>query len=252
MTAARYDAIGVGYARRRRADPRIAARISAALAGATRVVNVGAGSGSYEPASTLVAVEPSEVMIAQRPGGSAPVVRGVAERLPLPDGCGGAGLASMTVHHWSDPLRGLRELVRVAPARTVLFQWDSAEVARYWMIADYFPQIAAREADLPDAGRIAAMLASLGRVVRIEVVPVPADCTDGFAGAYWARPEAFLDPAVRRANSGLALLDPAVRDEGVERLRADLASGAWHERHGRLLDRDVLDVGVRLVVATPG
>lgn len=251
MTAARYDTIGVGYAQQRRADPRIAAQIRAALAGA-RVVNIGAGAGSYEPPSTIVAVEPSEVMIAQRPEGSAPAVRAVAEALPLPDGCADAGLASMTVHHWSDPRRGLSELVRVAPARTVVFAWDASVVAAQWLFTDYFPEIPEWEAHLPDAGRIAAMLATLGRATRIEVVPVPADCTDGFAGAYWSRPEMILDPAVRQANSGMALLDPAVREAAVERLRADLASGAWHERHGHLLDCTELDAGLRLVVATQG
>lgn len=249
MTAARYDTIGVGYARQRRADPRIAAQIFAALGGGT-VVNVGAGAGSYEPPSTLVAVEPSDVMIAQRPHGSAPVVRAVAEHLPLPDRCADAGLASMTVHHWGDPARGLAELVRVAPARTVVFAWDASVVAAQWLFTDYFPQIPEREAHLPDAGRIAAMLTAPDRSVRVEAVPVPADCTDGFAGAYWSRPEAILDPAVRQANSGMALLDPAVREAAVERLRADLASGAWRERHGHLLDRTEIDAGLRLVVAT--
>lgn len=251
MTAPRYDTIGVGYARQRRADPRIAAQIQAALAGAKRVVNVGAGAGSYEPPSTFVAVEPSVVMIAQRPPGSAPVVRGVAEALPLPDGCGDAGLASMTVHHWTDPARGLRELVRVAPARTVVFAWDAAVIATFWSIAEYFPQIAVREAQLADARRIAEVLTACGRAVRVEIVPVPADCTDGFGGAFWSRPHALLDPAVAQANSGMALLDPAVREEGMRRLRADLDSGAWHERHGHLLDLTELDVGLRLVVATP-
>lgn len=247
----RYDTIGVGYAEQRRADPRIFAQITAALAGAERVVNVGAGAGSYEPASTIVAVEPSDVMIAQRDVGSAPVAQAVAERLPLPDRCGDAGLASMTVHHWTDPLRGLREIVRVAPARTVVFTWDRAVYAGTWQCHDYFPQIAVREAQLPDAGEIATMLTALGRSVRTEVVPVPADCTDGFGGAHWARPQALLDPAVGDAMSGVALLDASVRERALARLRADLESGVWHERYGHLLDQDELDIGCRLLVATP-
>lgn len=247
----RFDTIGVGYAQQRRADPRIAAQISSALADANRVVNVGAGAGSYEADSTIVAVEPSEVMIAQRPAGSAPAVRAVAERLPLADACGDAGLAAMTVHHWSDPGAGLRELVRVAPARTVVFTWDAAAFADMWHIRDYFPQIAVREAHLPDAGRIAALLTALGRSVRADVVPVPADCTDGFGGAHWARPRALLDPAVGNAMSGMAMLEPELRQAGEARLRADLDSGAWHERYGHLLGQDELDVGIRLLVATP-
>ncbi|MGH3743466.1 MAG: hypothetical protein ACRDTP_01230 [Mycobacteriales bacterium] len=133
----------------------------------------------------------------------------------------------------------------------MVFTWDSSVFARFWMVADYFPQIAVREAGLPDVHRAAAMLNALGRSVHVEPVPVPADCSDGFGGAYWSQPEALLDPAVGQAMSGVAMLDPAVRERALTRLRADLASGVWHQRHGHLLGRDELDVGVRLLVATP-
>ncbi|HEX7353379.1 MAG TPA: methyltransferase domain-containing protein [Mycobacteriales bacterium] len=252
MSAARYDTLGVGYAEQRRADPRIAAQIWAALDGATRVVNVGAGAGSYEPETTLVAVEPSAVMIAQRPAGSAPVVRAVAEALPLPAGCGDAGMACLTVHHWADPARGLAELVRVAPARTVILCWDRRVTREYWLFRDYLPEIMQREADLPDANDVAAVLESLGRVVGTSVVPVPRHCLDGTAAAYWRRPEAYLDPDRWAAMSGVALLDPSVRRRGLDLLRADLADGSWARRNAALLSLESYDAGFRLVAATPG
>lgn len=248
----RYDTIGVGYARQRRADPRIAAQIWSALDGATRVVNVGAGTGSYEPPSTIVAVEPSAVMVAQRPPGSAPAVRAVAEALPLSSGFGDAGLASLTVHHWTDPARGLRELVRVAPERTVVLCWDRRATREYWLFRDYLPQIMQREAGLPDAHDVATVLECPGRVVGTTVVPVPRDCLDGFAAAYWRRPEAYLDPGRWAAMSGVALLDPQVRSRGLDRLRADLADGTWARRNADLLSLDSYDAGFRLVVAAPG
>ncbi len=249
MTGAKYDTLGVGYAARRRPDPRIAAQIFAALGGGT-VVNVGAGPGSYEPASTLAAVEPSAVMLAQRPPGSAPAVQAVAEALPLADACADAGLASLTVHHWTDPAGGLDELVRVAPARTVVLCWDRAETARYWLFRDYLPEIIEREAGLPDSRWITAALAERGRSVRAAAVPVPRDCADGTAAAYWARPTAYLDASINAAMSGVAQLEPEIRDRGLSHLRADLADGSWHRRHGDLLGLAELDVGFRLLVAT--
>jgi SAM-dependent methyltransferase len=250
MTAAKYDTIGVGYAAHRRADPRVAAQVRAAL-GPGRVVNVGAGAGSYEPPGTVVAVEPSAVMLGQRPPGSAPAVRAIAEALPLPDGCGDAGLASLTIHHWTDPGRGLDELIRVAPARTIVLSWDKPRTWATWLFADYFPEIVEMEAGLPGAADITALLEARGRRVEWQVVPVPADCTDGFAIAYWARPEAYLEPGVWQAMSGIALLEPAVRDDALGRLQADLADGSWHRRHGHLLELTDYDAGYRLLAATP-
>lgn len=227
MTVVRYDTIGIGYARQRVADPRIAAQIHAALDGAERVINVGAGAGSYEPLTTTVAVEPSAVMIAQRSGGSAPVVRAVAEHLPLADRCGDVGLASMTVHHWGDWERGLDELLRVAPARTVVFTWDAAVTGRFWLYADYLPGIARHEARLPTAPEIAALLAARGGRVSEQVVPVPHDCTDGFAAAHWRHPERYLDP--RGARRGI----------GVRRARSRGAARRHRAAAGRSRQRTV-------------
>jgi SAM-dependent methyltransferase len=247
----RYDTIGVGYAQQRRADPRIAAYIHAGLAGAERVVNVGAGAGSYEPSSTIVAVEPSTVMLEQRPRGTAPAVQASAEALPLADGCGDAGLASFTIHHWADPARGLDELLRVAPDRTVVLTWDETVMGRLWLYADYLPEVTAMQSGMPKAAETTALLRARGRRVIEQVVPIPDDCTDSFGATHWRSPERYLDPVVLASSSDFALLGPEVLRVGIDRLRADLDSGAWHERHRDLLARDELDVGCRLLVATP-
>ena len=244
--SARYDTIGRGYADVRRPDPRIAALITAALGDVMSVLNVGAGAGSYEPAGRrVVAVEPSEVMVRQRPAAAAPVVRGVAEALPFGDGCFDAAMAILTVHHWTDPERGLAELRRVS-RRQVVLTWDDAVTADYWLLRDYLPEVRRMEADYPTLAQIRA---ALGAGARVTAVPIPHDCTDGMLAAYWRRPEAYLDAAVQEGISALAFLPTGVRRAGLARLAADLGSGEWTRRHGQLLDLDTLDVGYRLVVA---
>ena len=84
------------------------------------VANIGAGTGSYEPSNTVVAVEPSKVMIRQRSDGAAPVVRAVAEHLPLCANAVDAALAVLTVHHWSDVEAGVAEMIRVVRRRIVI------------------------------------------------------------------------------------------------------------------------------------
>jgi SAM-dependent methyltransferase len=243
----RYDTIGRLYSRFRRPDPHIEAQIHAGLGDARTVLNVGAGTGSYEPTNrTVLALEPSPVMIAQRASDAAPVVLGRAESLPFPDGAFDAVLALLTVHHWDDVDAGLLELRRVAP-RQVLLTWDPVAMVadKFWFTRDYLPEASGEDwgfAALPE------ILAGLGPA-RVEPVPIPHDCRDGFFRAYWRRPEAYLDPDVRRSISALALVDDAVLAPGIERLRTDLESGAWHERHAELLDVDALDLGYRLVVA---
>jgi SAM-dependent methyltransferase len=242
-----YDTIGVGYTRVRRADPRIAARIRAALGDARTVLNVGAGAGAYEPADLdVTAVEPSEVMRAQRPPGAAPVVDAVAEALPFPDGSFDAAMAALTDHHWSDRPRGLAEMRRVA-RRQVLFTWEGDTALDAWIVRDYFPGFARFSRPARSLDR---MLERLGGG-RIEVVPVPHDCADGFFHAYWRRPEAYLDETVRAGISVFARLDPKEVEEGVARLGADLESGEWRRRNAGLLELEELDLGYRLVVAGP-
>jgi len=239
-----YEQIGVGYRRHRTTDPRVAARIVGALGDADRVVNVGAGAGSYEPAGPrVVAVEPSPVMIAQRPPGLAPVVRGVAEALPFPDQSFDVALAVLTVQHWTEPTAGLEELRRVA-ARQVVLHFEPG--FSYWLTDRYFPEIADAEVRrVPDVTTVADALGGAA----VLPVAVPHDCVDGFLAAYWRRPEAYLDRSVRDSISMFARLpDDALRD-GLARLDADLRSGAWHDEHAALLDREELDAGYRLLVA---
>jgi SAM-dependent methyltransferase len=239
-----YDVIGRDYGAYRRPDRRVAAAIVRALADAATVVNVGAGAGSYEPTDRrVVAVEPSAAMIAQRPAGSAPVVRASATDLPFRDAAFAAALAVLTLHHWPDRAAGLVELARVARERVVLLTWDP-QAPRFWLVEEYFPEI--RIIDTPifpppeDLGRM------LG-AVEVEPVPIPHDCTDGFLGAYWRRPEAYLDPGARGAISTFTKLRDV--ESGLARLRADLADGTWRRRHRDLLDRTELDLGYRLVIA---
>jgi SAM-dependent methyltransferase len=240
-----YDSIGKGYTSVRREDPRIAARIRAALGDARTVVNVGAGAGAYEPADLeLVAVEPSETMIAQRPEGAAPVVRAYAEELPFEDGSFDAAMVVLSDHHWNDHARGLAELRRVA-RRVVLFTWDPSAPRETWVDREYFPCF---EQLIPPGYRIETTIERLGGG-RQEPVPIPHDCLDGFFHAYWRRPEAYLDPQIRAGISVFALMDRACVEDGLARLAADVESGEWQRRHGPLLELDELDAGYRLVVS---
>jgi SAM-dependent methyltransferase len=241
----KYDEIGRTYAHTRATDPRIAAAIWEALGDARTVVNVGAGTGNYEPPDREVtAVEPSAVMIAQRPPGAAPVVQASAEELPFEDGSFDAAMAVITLHHWSDWRRGIDELRRVA-RRLVIFSWDPSFVRRLWITTEYLPFVADEEATFPSLADQAGAV----RATSVTTVPIPADCQDGFYGAWWRRPEAYLDPEVRAGISVLASRTPEELAPGLERLRADLESGAWAERHADLLEREELDLGYRLLVA---
>ncbi len=246
---ARYDTIGRTYTATRRPDPRVEARLRAALGGATRVLNVGAGAGSYEAAGPVVAaVEPSPVMLAQRGPETAPVARAVAEHLPFRDGSFDAALAILTLHHWTDWRAGIAEILRTA-GRLVMLTWDPATQDDFWLVAEYLPEVLAGQWDHGATPAFAELDAVLGGI-RVEVVPIPADCQDGFFAAYWARPEAYLDPAVRAGISCFALLDDDLVARRMERLADDLASGAWDARHGELRTRAELDIGYRLVVSS--
>ncbi len=247
MSGDRYDQLGVGYAVVRRPDPRIAADLRSAIGAATSVVNVGAGTGSYEPVEiATIAVEPSRVMLAQRAHSAASAVQALAEALPFGDASFDVGLAILTVHHWNDADAGLLELRRVS-RRQVVLTWDPSVVAeQFWFARDYLPQASIRERDLVTVSGIAERL---GDRAVVRNVLVPSDCTDGFYAAYWARPHAYLDPHVRAGISAIALTDPALVNAAVARLERDLLSGDWNARYGRLLDCDAVDMGYRIVVA---
>ncbi len=237
-----YDRIGDGYAGLRRADPRIAARLVAALGPPAPLLNLGAGTGNYEPEDRwVVAVEPSVEMIRQRPARAAPAVRAVAQALPFAEGAFEAGLAVLTVHHWPDPLAGLRELRRVVRGRIVILTFDPA--ARPWL-TDYVPALAALdEARMPP---LEVYAQALGQV-RITPLAIPHDCTDGFLYAYWRRPEAYLDARIRSGSSSFRAL--ADTGAGLERLRADLESGEWDRRYGGLRGLETYEAGYRLIVS---
>ena len=240
-----YDSIGRGYAAFRRPDRRIASAIDAALGDAVSVVNIGAGTGSYEPPGrTVLAVEPSEVMIQQRPAGAAPCVTGSAEALPLESASVDAAMAILSVHHWKDLERGFREMARVARRRAVLLTWVP-DAAPFWLTEDYFPEIVAHDRTIfPAAGALAAMLERTIGQVQMTPVLIPHDCTDGFLCAYWRRPELYLSAERRSAISSFARIDA---EAGLVRLRADLSSGRWAERNRGLLALEAIDAGYRLV-----
>jgi SAM-dependent methyltransferase len=241
-----YDAIGATYAVTRRTEPRIAARVWAALGDARTVLNVGAGTGSYEPPDRdVTAVEPSAVMRAQRPAGSAPCVAAVAEHLPFGDQSFDAAMALSTVHHWSDPIAGLREMRRVA-RRVVVLTFDASYAEwrhRFWLTRDYLPEFADLLVGWPSLNEQARAIGA-----RMEPVLIPWDCADGLFEAYWRRPEAYLDDHVRRGVSVWARVGPETEQRVVRSLRADLASGRWAERNHGLLSLDAADLGLRLLV----
>lgn len=250
-----YDRIGRTYATTRAPDPRIARAIRAAIGDDARtLVNVGAGTGAYEPPDLdVIAVEPSATMRAQRaPGDPARLLDASAERLPLPDASVDVALTVFSDHHWGDRAAGLRELARVARRRVVLVNSDPALADAFWLTREYLP---AFHDVIPPPYRGATdrwrteLTTLLGGRVRFDVLPVPHDCADGFYSAYWRRPEAYLDPAIRDNISIFRLVDHA---GAIAALRADLTSGAWHARHADLLARDALDVGLRIVVAEVG
>jgi SAM-dependent methyltransferase len=241
---ASYDTIGVNYSDLRKPDPRIEAVIGRALGSAKTVLNVGAGAGSYEPADRHVtAIEPSAEMIRQRGVSAAPAIQGHAEDLPFDDNSFDASMAILTVHHWADKAKGLKEMRRVTRDRVVVLTYDPLH--RGFWLTDYIPELVALdEAQMP---RMAAYEDWLGPV-EISAVPVPHDCIDGFLYAYWRRPAAYLDPRIRAAMSSFWTLDTVT--EGLRRLATDLDNGAWAQRYYELLSLDEYDAGYRLVTTT--
>ena len=240
-----FDEIGRSYGAYRRPDPRFAAAILRALGDADSVVNVGAGTGSYEPTDrAVVAVEPSVAMIRQRNPGGAPIVQASATDLPFRGAVFAASLAVLTIHHWPDRWEGLRELKRVARQRVVVVTWDPAWPG-FWLTDEYFPAMMAINRQIFPTMK--ELRHAFGRI-EVEPLPVPHDCTDGFLGAYWRRPHAYLDAGVRGAISTFTKLG-SVLEPGLKRLRRDLEDGTWHRRHAHLLAEPTLDLGYRLVIA---
>jgi SAM-dependent methyltransferase len=246
-TASVYDRIGLSYSQVRRPDPRFEAAIWNALGSAKSILNVGAGSGSYEPVDREVtAVEPSPVMIAQRPDNAAPAIQSTVEALPLRDKSVDATMCVFTMQHWDNVQQGLDEVLRVTRDRVVILTVDPNVMAGMWLCSEYLPEIAEHDRrTFPSMEYLEARLPRLS----IGTVPVPADCTDGFCIAFWSRPEAILDPRLRQASSIWHLLPVAVVEEGLTRLHRDLESGEWDRRFGRLRKHAALDVGLRIAVS---
>ncbi|AQA17859.1 SAM-dependent methyltransferase [Halioglobus japonicus] len=239
-----YDRIGKGYSRRRVPDPRIESQLVARLGDATSVLNIGAGTGSYEPRHLpLVALEPSFEMISQRSSGAAPVVQGAAERLPFTDNSFSHVMTVLSMHHWQDVDAGLREICRVARDAFVVLTWDP-EAQPFWLTRDYFPAFYEQ-----DCGVFPSMTQIGAHFKEVEVAPlmIPADCMDGFLAAYWCRPEAYLDADVQQSISSFSRYPDTA--SGLEKLRADLASGAWARQNKALMSREHIDAGYRLLVA---
>ncbi len=245
-TAEIYDRIGADYASMRRPEARWIAQIHQALDGCRTLVNIGAGAGSYEPTfMSVVGVEPSQIMIKQRSSAAAPVVCGVAEQLPFLDDAFDVALAVFSVHHWSDPTAGLAEMRRVS-RKQVVVTWDPDVFAKqFWLVRDYLPEAAEHETQLATLTMVSAHLGP----AMTEKLLVPDDCTDGFFGAYWKRPYAYLDPTVRGAISGLALLDQGIVSAAMEQLKFDLGHGRWRARYSDLMALNEIDLGYRLVIA---
>lgn len=245
MTTQLYDTIGATYSVTRRTEPRIAAQVWTALGDARTVLNVGAGTGSYEPYDRdVIAVEPSVVMRAQRSAGAAQCVAATAEHLPFEDQSFDAAMAFATVHHWQDPIAGLLEMQRVA-RHIMVFTCDTSDESwhgRFWLTRDYLPELIASPIGL--ASELARAIGA-----QMEPVLIPWDCADGFFEAYWRRPEAYLDENVRRGISLFAKVGPDAEQRAMRSLRDDLASGRWAERNRDILDLDAAELGLRLLIA---
>ncbi|MEO3855754.1 class I SAM-dependent methyltransferase [Acrocarpospora sp. B8E8] len=244
-----YDTHGYGYATQRRTDPRIEALVHAALGEGRSLINVGAGAGSYEPEDRyVVAVEPSAVMRGQRPARRVPALNATAEQLPFDDNTFDAALASITVHQWPDPEQGLRELRRVSRGPVVVLTFDGDALDLLWL-AEYAPElVTAERLRYPKIDWIAQ---HIGTTARVEPVPIPIDCADGFTEAYYARPERFLDPAVRKSQSAWGFVDPTAESRAIEHLRTDLANGTWDTHYGHLRTQPEFLGSLRLLIGLP-
>ena len=242
-----YDEIGYGYAGVRVEDPRLARPIWDALGDARTVVNVGAGAGSYEPRDReVIAVEPSAVMIAQRPTRAAPAVLAAAERLPFPDDSFDAAMAIITLHHWNDVDAGLREMRRVARRRAVIVTFDPALEADLWIARDYIREhVIHTFSSLPPISRILKTFPE----AQVRPLLIPNDCSDRMFATLWARPEEYLDPHVRAATSVWQRLPADVVARAIADLRRDLASGDWDKRYGHLRTTPEYDAGLRLIAS---
>jgi len=244
-----YDTNGRPYSGYRRADPRIAEYIHETLGNARTVLNVGAGAGSYEPLDRyVVALEPSKTMRAQRPQNLSPAFIGNAENVPFDDQAFDASMAILTIHHWPDRAKGLKEMRRVTKGPMVIMTFDSEAPTEFW-IFDYIPEMA--EVERQRYGPIRTITAAIGGSCEVISIPVPKDCTDRFQVALYARPEEFLNPEVRQSQSAWKFLPPGAEERFVNRLSEDLKSGEWDRRYGYLRSKATINCQFRLLISNP-
>ena len=237
-----YDKIAKQYQSFRKPDKRIASRISKHTKGTQKVINVGAGTGAYEPTHCdIIAIEPSQEMIAKRKVTPATIIQGVAENLPFDDNEFDVAMGILTIHHWSDIPQGLGEMLRVSKQKVVLLTWID-DSPKFWL-EDYFPEMRVIDKALfPTLDELDQLMGGISS----EVVEVPSDCTDGFMCAYWKRPDAYLSAGVRAAISTFARMKNV--EAGLAQLSCDISSGKWYRKQEHLLSKDSLDLGYRLVV----
>jgi hypothetical protein len=244
-----YGNIGAVYHDYRVADSRIAELVHSALGDARTVLNIGAGTGSYEPRDrTVTPIEPSATMRARRPAALPAAIDAYAEELPFEDQSFDAAMGTFTVHQWVNLRRGLAEVRRVTRGPVVLLTCDPTLLRKYWL-AEYCPEVIETEASRYPS--LSALAEGLGGTVLIKPVPIPLDCTDGFNDAYYGRPELLLDPAARLACSAWSFVTPADVARFETRLRGDLEDGTWDRKHGHLRHERAFEGALVLVVSTP-
>ncbi|MEM7551506.1 MAG: class I SAM-dependent methyltransferase [Bacteroidota bacterium] len=239
-----YDQIGINYSGNRCTDPKIAEQLFSKLKGAKRIVNIGAGTGSYEPESVeVVAVEPSSEMIAQRKMDSYPSVQAYAEKLPFEDHSFSHAMTVLSMHHWENRAQAFREINRVITEKFIALTWNPASDP-FWLTRDYFPEI--YEMDLNIFPKMEEFTKHFNEV-EVSSLMVPDDCKDGFLSTFWKRPQAYLDEQVRQSMSAFAKIGDY--SDRLEKLKIDLQSGTWKERNQNILDKTALDMGYVIVSA---
>lgn len=243
-----YERIGAGYSIGRNPDPRWQLVIDSVIGEAKRVINIGAGTGSYEPSNrAVVAVEPSQLMVSQRPQSGAAVVMALAENVPVASDWADLSMTLLSLHHWTNWRAGISEMRRLASRRMVL-TYDPELHSSFWLARDYIPEIAVFErARVP---RVDDIVSALGGDIEIIKLEVPWDCVDGVFPAHWRRPAAYLDPQVRACCSGLAQMDQRVVESGIKRLAADIDSGLWQRKNSEILSAENYDAGFRIIVSS--
>ena len=243
-----YDKHGQKYSRQRKTDPRIANYIHNALGNSKTVINIGAGAGSYEPEDRyVVAIEPSSTMRNQRlANGKIPAINAKADSLPFDDETFDSAMAIVTVHHWPDIEKGLKEIRRVTRNQIVIMTFDPEALDDFWNV-NYFPELIEIERRrYPTIDRLQKALGENSEVIKI---PIPLDCIDGFQEAYYGRPEAFLEKEVRMAQSAWGFLSSELESRYISNLNDDLLSGEWDKRYGQYRTQPTFTGTLRLIVS---